>query len=63
MNPHSRVIDMAERDAKLDRVIEHRALASFMSNSKWRRLFAALVLPGLKSYQGIWKFVDSDQTH
>jgi hypothetical protein len=49
--------DMIAHEARLDRLIVRSFSASFMSNSKWRRLFLALATPELGINQLVWKFV------
>jgi hypothetical protein len=53
----SRIFDMAAHEAKLERVVVQSFSASFMSNSKWRRAFAALSSAELGLVQLAWKFV------
>lgn len=61
MSDRAHVVDMVEWEAKIDRAIEKRRFtASFMSDSKWRRAFAALTQPELAIRQALWKFVDQD---
>jgi len=50
----------ARIDEKLDKIIKRRFTTSFMSNSKWRKLFTALDLPELMLNQCYWKFVDNE---
>ncbi|MFC0682963.1 hypothetical protein ACFFGH_34475, partial [Lysobacter korlensis] len=49
--------NMERHSADLDRTIAQSFSASFMSNSKWRRLFMALSAPHLAVHQVLWKFV------
>jgi hypothetical protein len=58
MSHRSRVVDMVEWEAKIDRIIAKRFSASFMSDSKWRRFFRVLAQPDLSIRQATWKFVD-----
>lgn len=53
----SQIFDMKAHEARLDRLIARSFSASFMSNSKWRRLFSALSAPELEISQLVWKFV------
>ena len=50
-------VDMSAHEDRLDRLIGQSFSASFMSNSKWRRLFLALAAPELGVNQLVWKFV------
>jgi hypothetical protein len=52
--------DMTAHEARLDRIISRSFSASFMSNSKWRRLFLALAEPRLNIHNLLWKFVDRE---
>jgi hypothetical protein len=54
------IFDMSAHEARLDRLISQSFSASFMSNSKWRRLFLALTAPELGVHQLVWKFVGRD---
>ena len=59
MSQRLRAVDMVEWEAKLDRAIAKRQFAaSFMSDSKWRRLFKVLAQPELGVHQALWKLVD-----
>jgi hypothetical protein len=52
-------VNMDEWEAGIDRAIaKRRFTASFMSDSKWRRLFTILARPDLGIRQALWKFVD-----
>ena len=53
-------VDMKAHEASLDRMIGRSFSASFMSNSKWRRLFLALAAPQSRINQLVWKFVGRD---
>ena len=53
----SQTFDLAEHESRLDRIIARSYSASFMSNSKWRRLFLALAEPELNIRSLRWKFV------
>lgn len=57
----SRVFDMAAHEHRLDRLIAGSFSASFMSNSKWRRFFAALEQTNPPISHITWKFVGRDQ--
>lgn len=50
----------ARSNEKLDRIINHKFTSSFMSNSKWRKLFIALDRPELNTIEVIWKFIDAE---
>jgi len=52
--------DMSTHEAHLGRLISQSFSASFMSNSKWRRLFLALAAPEMRVEQLVWKFVGRD---
>jgi hypothetical protein len=53
---------MAEWEAGIDRAIaKRRFTASFMSDSKWRRLLTALLQPEVGISQVLWKFVDLEK--
>ena|SRR5688572_11912971 len=56
----SQAFDMAEHEERLDRVIARSFSTTFMSNSKWRRLFSALAAtdPAIRKLR--WKFVGRD---
>ena len=56
----TQTFDMRAHEARLDRLIDKSFSASFMSNSKWRRLFLALATPDLEIGQLVWKFVGRD---
>ena len=55
LSPHS--FDMARHEERLDRLISESYSSSFMSNSKWRRLFLALADAGFGDGRLLWKFV------
>ena len=50
----------ARIDEKLDRIIKARFSVSYMSNSKWRKLFTVLDVPDLMLNQCYWKFIDNN---
>ena len=60
MNPNARVFDFAKWEAKVDRIVEKRFTAYFMSNAKWRKLFTILHKPELGIEQLLWKYVDDE---
>jgi hypothetical protein len=53
----------ARINEKLDRIIQQKFTAAFMSNTKWRKLFTVLDRPEFNLQQAIWKFIDSDLEH
>jgi hypothetical protein len=53
--------DMAAHEDRLDRVIARSFSASFMSNSKWRRLFLAMAGSSPSISHLRWKFVGRDE--
>jgi hypothetical protein len=53
----------ARINEKLDRIIQQKFTAAFMSNAKWRKFFTVLDRPELNLKQAIWKFIDSDTEH
>ena len=50
----------ARIDEKLDKIIKARFSVSYMSNSKWRKLFTVLDVPDLMLNQCYWKFIDNN---
>jgi hypothetical protein len=54
--PRSNVFDFVAHEQKVDKEIAKQFSASFMSNSKWRKLFALLDTVDTE-LQVIWKFV------
>ena len=59
MNPHT--FDMAAHETRLDRLIAGSFSASYMSNSKWRRLFLALEQSDVPIPKLRWKFVGREE--
>ena len=60
-NPNKRAYDLREHEERIERLIVKNYSISFMSNTKWRKLFLALDIDGMILNHVLLKCVDKDK--